>query len=105
MKKTVAQKNNVKIPKSLSAVLLRPRITEKATLLGEGNVYTFDVAKSANKALVALAIQSLYKVKPIKVNIITVPSKNIIVRGRPGVKSGGKKAMVYLKKGEKIEFV
>lgn len=101
----VTQNNIKNMTRPLSDVLVRPRITEKATRLGETNVYTFDVARGANKALVTLAIKALYKVKPIRINIVTVPEKRVMVRGKPGVKGGGKKALVYLKKGEKIEFV
>ncbi|MBX4216040.1 50S ribosomal protein L23 [Candidatus Parcubacteria bacterium] len=91
---------------SLAHVLLRPRITEKASRLGEeGNVYTFDVAKGATKSDVARAITATYKVKPLRVNIITILPKKVLVRGIPGTKGGGKKALVFLKKGEKIEFV
>lgn len=105
MKEKNAQKNKVKIPASLSHILVRPRITEKATMLGEGNVYTFDVAKSANKAQVRSAVQAIYSVTPLRINMITVKEKPITMRGKRGVKQGGKKALVFLKKGDKIEFV
>jgi len=91
--------------KDLAGVLIRPRITEKASFLGEGNVYTFDVAKRATKADVARAITALYKVKPVRVNIVTIHPKRVTVRGIPGTKGGGKKALVFLKEGDKIEFV
>ncbi|MEK7581779.1 MAG: 50S ribosomal protein L23 [Patescibacteria group bacterium] len=99
------QKNKVKISESLSRVLINPRITEKATVLGGLNVYTFNIARNANKALVARAIQAIYGVAPLRVNVLAVKSKSIIVRGKKGVKGGGKKALVFLKKGDKIEFV
>lgn len=82
-----------------------PRITEKASFVAEQNVYTFDVMKSANKSEIKKAIFEIYKVKPTKVNILTVPSKKVFSRGVKGVKSGGRKAFVYLKKGDKIEFI
>lgn len=112
-KNTEAKAKTVKAPaaavamsESLAGVLMRPRITEKAALLGESaNAYTFDVSPRANKMLVAKAVTALYKVTPVKVRVITVPAKKVFARGRFGVKSGGKKALVYLKKGEKIEFV
>jgi len=93
------------VPASLSGVLLRPRITEKATMLGENNVYTFDVSPSANKDLVARAVKAVYGMTPVRVNVSQVKPKSIFVRGKRGTKSGGKKAMVFLKKGDKIEFV
>jgi len=99
------KKNTVAMPKSFSHVLIRPRITEKATMLGEKNVYTFDVAKDSNKALVTLAVKALYNVTPLRVNMVTVRTKSVFIRGKKGTKGGGKKALVYLKKGDKIEFV
>lgn len=86
-------------------IIKNPRVTEKASFIAEKNVYTFNVAQSANKTEIKKAIFELYKVKPAKVNILTVPAKKISVRGKIGIKSGGKKALVYLKKGDKIEFI
>lgn len=82
-----------------------PRITEKASTLFEKNVYTFNVADEANKKEIEKAIFSLYKVKPVKVNILKIPKKNVMLRGRKSVRGGGKKAIVYLKKGDKIELI
>ena len=86
-------------------IIKKPRITEKAAHNAEANVYTFEVAQSANKTEIKKAILELYKVKPVKVNILQIPRKEIFSRGKAGVKSGGKKALVYLKKGDKIEFI
>jgi large subunit ribosomal protein L23 len=86
-------------------VLKNPRVTEKASSSAEQNVYTFNVEKSANKKEIRKAIFQLYKVKPVKVNIVSIPDKPIFVRGKSGIKPGGKKALVYLKKEDKIEFI
>jgi len=86
-------------------ILKNPRVTEKASAVFEQNVYTFDVASSANKSEIKKAIFTLYKVKPVKVNVLPVPKKEIVSRGIKGVKQGGKKALVYLKKGDKIDLV
>ena len=83
----------------------RPKITEKASLLAERNVYTFDITSGANKQEIKKAIFTLYKVKPVKVNVLSIPRKNIVMKGKPGVRGGGRKALVYLKKGDKLEFV
>jgi large subunit ribosomal protein L23 len=88
----------------ISWVLVRPRVTEKAAILGEANVYTFEIAPRANKILVKKAIKSLYNVVPEKVNISAITKKATFTRGHRGTKGGGKKAMVFLKKGDKIEF-
>ena len=87
-------------------VLLKPRITEKAALLADkSNVYVFEVMKNATKKSISVSIRDVYKVTPEKVRIATMPSKQVFVRGKKGVKSGGKKAYVYLKKGDKIEII
>lgn len=87
-----------------STVIKGPRVTEKAALASSNGVYTFNVAKNATKNEVKKAIQALYKVTPVKVGITLVKEKKVFVRGNRGVKQGGKKAVVYLKKGDKIEF-
>lgn len=84
-------------------ILLRPRITEKANRAALMNVHTFEIASSATKKQVAEAIKAFYKVTPVKVNIVKNPAKQVFVRGKKGVKSGVKKAHVYLKEGDKIE--
>lgn len=89
--------------KDLNSVLIKPRITEKASLKSESAVYTFEIAKTATKSLVEQAFIEKYKITPVKVSTVTIPAKNVFVRGKRGTKSGYKKAYIYLKKGDKIE--
>ena len=89
----------------MTIIIKNPRVTEKASNIAEQNVYTFDISQSANKTEIKKAIFALYKVKPLKVNVLSVPRKNIMSKGKMGVRGGGKKALVYLKKGDKIEFI
>lgn len=86
-------------------VILRPRITEKATDEQQKGVYIFEVRKDATKISVRKTIEKIYKVNPRKINIVKNPAKNLIVRGRKGVKPAVKKAYVYLKDGDKIDIV
>jgi len=86
-------------------IIKNPRITEKSIYAGEQNVYTFDVSSGANKTEIKKAIFALFKVKPTKVNVLSIPRKNIMSKGKAGVKGGGRKALVYLKKEDKIELV
>ena len=86
-------------------IIKNPRITEKASFMAEQDVYTFDITQSANKTEIKKAIFALYKIHPFKVNVLTVPKKNIMSKGKAGTKGGGRKALVYLKKGDKIEFI
>lgn len=87
--------------------LKRPRITEKATMLAErenNKAYTFEIDARANKGDVVLSVKRLFGVTPLKVAITTNPRKAVQVRGKAGFKGGVKKAVVYLKKGDKIEI-
>lgn len=90
--------------KDNSNIIIGLRITEKATEKSENAVYVFNVAKNATKPEIRKAIEAQYKVKPVRVNVAKVRSKTIFMRGKKGVKSGGQKAYVFLKKGEKIEI-
>lgn len=88
--------------------LVRPHVTEKATDLSMRGVYVFDVHQSANKMRVRQAVEKLYKVKPVKIAMVNGKPKFMKNprTGRLQVKQqGSKKALVYLKKGDKIEFV
>ncbi|MDO8430575.1 MAG: 50S ribosomal protein L23 [Candidatus Taylorbacteria bacterium] len=86
--------------------IIRPRITEKAGIMSEKqNIFTFEVAQNATKHSIATEIKTLYKVTPLKVNIVNLPARNVIVRGKKGRQSAIKKAYVYLKKGDKINLI
>ena len=85
--------------------IIRPHITEKTGVLSQNGVYTFQITKNANKQGVMKAIKALYKVTPVKVGMVNIRSKNVFIRGKRGSVPGMKKAVVTLKKGEKIDFV
>lgn len=91
-------------PTGLAHVLKHARITEKASMQQLGNVYTFDIAEGVSKRDIVAAVFALYKVKPAKVAVVKVPSKlrRSMRTGKVGMKKGGRKAYVYLKKGETI---
>src|SRR3989338_3348182 len=88
-------------------VLKNPRITEKATMHSDAGVYTFDVKEGATKRDILKAVRVLYSVSPRKVAIVTIPKKwkRNMRTGKKGQQGGGKKAYVYLKKGETITIV
>jgi ribosomal protein L23 len=69
-------------------------------------VFVFNVRQDATKERIAAAIKESYKVTPRKINIVTMKPKRVISARRKGVgfTAGGKKAYVYLKEGDKIEF-
>ena len=70
----------------------------------EHNVYTFEVAKDANKIEVRQAIEAIFGVKVEKVNTLNVKSKPKRVRYQLGRTRTWKKAMVTLKDGDTIEL-
>ena len=89
-----------------SSVIMRPRITEKSGIASQKlNAYTFEIRASASKNEVMKAVKELYKVIPVKINVINLPRKSVFSRGKKGFVSGVRKAVVYLKKGDKIEFI
>jgi len=88
-----------------SGVLLSPRVTEKAANATASGVYTFNIHPSANKIQVKKAVEAIYKVAPVKVRIVKIPSKVVFRRRLKGKTAAGKKAYVYLKKGDSIEFI
>lgn len=87
-------------------VLVRPRITEKAANMTSHGVYTFDIRKDATKKDVKMAVSALYKVVPVKVNVVNTPAKRVRMRRKRGFgkTAATRKALVYLKKGDTIRF-
>jgi len=89
------------------AVLKGPRITEKGARMAENGAYVFNVAMDATKHDIMKAVVALYKVTPRKVTVTRVPRKVVQTRNtnRKGVTRAGKKAYVFLKKGETIDII
>lgn len=89
-----------KVEKKLT---LSPRVTEKAALLqARSNVYVFNVEKDMTKKTLAHSIKKDHKITPVKIRFAAVPTKTVFYRGKKGTKGGGKKAYVYLKKGDTL---
>ncbi len=88
-----------------ATIIVRPRLTEKASFIAEKGMYTFEVSENATKSSVMKAVKAIYNVTPVKVNVVRIPSKQVFSRGKAGVKKGSRKAYVELKEGDKIEFV
>ena len=89
-------------------VIKEYRITEKATTLAANhNQYTFEVYPAVNRIEVAQAVETLFKVKVARVNILNQKGK--LKRSRSGRGAGGrtaqvKKAIVTLCEGNAIEL-
>jgi len=84
-------------------ILLSPVITEKATTAAEQNKVVFKVARNATKPQIKEAVEKLFDVKVKAVNTLTRKGKFKAFRGRPGVQSDVKKAIVTLEEGHRID--
>jgi large subunit ribosomal protein L23 len=84
-------------------IVLRPIITEKSTLLKDaGNQYMFEVQRDANKIEIKKAIEKLFKVKVVSVNIANMEGKKKRLGRFEGKKPDWKKAVVKLSPKDKI---
>ncbi|MEA2007175.1 MAG: 50S ribosomal protein L23 [Patescibacteria group bacterium] len=100
------KKRNLKAHEAhlVNKVLVRPKISEAVMnqqMLGK---YVFEVSREAKKSEIAKAVESMYGVSVVKVNTLCYKPKTHGFRGRSGMKSGFKKAIVTLKQGESIEM-
>ena len=102
-------KANIKKTVSAYNVIKEPCITEKASFLAEQNKYVFKIYPNVNKIEIKKAIELIYNTKVEKVNVIHAsPKKRRLGRRegwRGGLKCGFRKAIITLKKGEKIELL
>ena len=85
-------------------IIVSPNITEKATTLSEFNKVVFKVNKNAKKKMIKKSIEKIFKVNVIKINTINLRGKTKLVRGKKSRRSGYKKAIVTLKKGQSVDL-
>ena len=83
--------------------IIKPVITEKATLLSEHNKVVFRVPLDATKDQVKEAVEKLFNVKVGAVNTIRHKGKTKLFRGKEGKRSDTKKAIVTLLAGYSID--
>jgi large subunit ribosomal protein L23 len=88
--------------RKLADLILRPIVSEKATIMLEQNKYVFDVVLKATKPEIKAAIESLFEVKVVKVNTNRPPRKKRRVGRFVGYKPQYKRAIVTLNEGDKI---
>jgi large subunit ribosomal protein L23 len=86
-------------------ILRQPHITEKATILTEADQYVFQVYSGAEKTEIKRAVEDIYGVKVISVNIVKIPAKSRRLGRVVGQKAGYKKAIVRISAGQKIELL
>ena len=84
-------------------VILSPAITEKATLASDHNQVVFKVAADATKPQIKEAVEKLFDVKVKSVNTLRRRGKWKIFKGRRGLQSDSKRAIVTLEEGQSID--
>ena len=84
--------------------IISPNITEKSTSLSEFNKVVFKVHKGASKNSIKRSIEKIFKINVIKINTINLKGKTKMVKNKKTFKSGSKKAIVTLKKGQSIDL-
>jgi|ERR1700733_10646018 large subunit ribosomal protein L23 len=84
-------------------VIVAPVITEKATNASERNQVVFRVVRHATKPEIKEAVEKLFDVKVKHVNTLIRKGKTRIFRGRRGVLSDVKNAVVTLEEGHRID--
>ena len=90
---------------NVSQVLLKPTITEKSTTLQEEGKYTFAIMPTANKIQVKEAVETNFNVTVLDVNITKLRGKRKRYGARFKTMPNVKKAVVTLKRGDRISLV
>jgi large subunit ribosomal protein L23 len=85
-------------------VLLSPVVSEKSYGQIAQNRYTFRVHQDAHKTQIRQAVEQMFDVKVVGVNLVKVKPKPKRRGAHSGVRPGWKKAIVELKAGDKIEI-
>jgi len=84
--------------------IISPNITEKSTSLSEYNKIVFKVHKNASKNSIKKSIEKIFKVNVVKINTINLKGTTKMIRNKKTFKSGYKKAIITLKKGQSIDL-
>ncbi len=84
-------------------VLVRAMVSEKTTAQAINNQYSFVVACDTNKVEVSRAIQSLYGVRPQKINMLNYRGKHVRYGKTQGRTKNWKKAIITLQPGQKLD--
>lgn len=86
-------------------IIIRPIVTEKSMALQqENNCVTFEVAKGANKVQIRQAVEEIFNVKVVRVNVINTPTKQKRMGRYVGTVGGKRKAIVKLAEGDTINL-
>ena len=98
------KKKLVKPGREAYKVLVKPIISEKATVAESLGVYTFKVSCDASKIEIAKAVMQIYGVTPKKIRVINMEGKKMRYGRKFGRRSDWKKALISLPKGQSISI-
>ena len=87
-----------------SQVLLKPIVSEKSYAGTTRGSYTFKVHPDAHKTQIRQAVEELFSVKVVRVNVVKVAAKPKRRGLHRGTRPGWKKAVVQLRAGDTIEI-
>ena len=87
-----------------SQVILAPIVSEKSYAGSTRGSYTFRVHSDAHKTHIRQAVEELFEVKVVRVNVIKVQAKPKRRGAFKGTRQGWKKAVVQLRAGDTIEI-
>lgn len=92
--------------KNLYTIIKKPLFTEKGSNLKESlNKILVEVSRDANKIEIKRDIEEIFKVKVEKISTIKMPGKWKRYGKSIGKRPDRKKAVITLKKGEKLDFI
>ncbi len=86
-------------------IIKEPHISEKATMLSDSNRYVFKVYSNTNKIEIKKAVEGIYGVDILSVNVIKIPKKKRRLGKVQGFKEGYTKAIIKIQDGQKIEIL
>ena len=98
-------KSSVKNAKFSYDAIKQPHISEKASYLAEKDQYTFEILPNYNKKEIKDAVEGIYSVDVLSVNMIKIPAKKRRLGKTEGFRKAYKKAVVTIKEGQKIEIL
>jgi large subunit ribosomal protein L23 len=92
----------------ITEILRQAIVTERSVKLQGRNKYTFKVALNANKIDIRRAVETLFKVKVVSVNVMRMPGKPRVIHRRGAAPRQveareWKKAIVTLREGQTID--
>ncbi len=73
--------------------------------MSEKDQYIFEVSPNYNKNEIKNAVQGIYGVDVLSVNVIKIPAKKRRLGKTEGFRKAYKKAVIKIKEGQKIEIL